>query len=86
MKKFDNFCPGCQIKKIQALFYINYGVFNVIKCFFLLMILLTKSPGSPKKLPKSPQEGKKISGQKSLNIFIAILVQTMTPKTHFEID
>ena len=31
-KKFDNFCPGVQIKKIKALSYINYGVFNVIKC------------------------------------------------------
>jgi hypothetical protein len=33
-KKFDNFCPGGQIKKIKALSYINYGVFNVIKCLY----------------------------------------------------
>ena len=31
-KKFDNFCPGGQIKKIKALSYINYRLFNVIKC------------------------------------------------------
>ena len=35
-KKFDNFCPGGQIKKIKALSYINYGVFNVIKCLFFI--------------------------------------------------
>ena len=28
-KKFDNFCPGGQIKKIKALSYINYGLFRV---------------------------------------------------------
>ena len=28
-KKFDNFCPGGQIKKIKPLSYVNYGVFNV---------------------------------------------------------
>ena len=33
-KKFNNFCPGGQIKKIKALSYINYGVFNVIKCLY----------------------------------------------------
>ena len=33
-KFFDNFCPGGQIKKIKALSYINYGVFNVIKCLY----------------------------------------------------
>ena len=33
-KKFDNFCPGGQIKKIKAHSYINYGVFNVIKCLY----------------------------------------------------
>ena len=33
-KNFDNFCPGGQIKKIKALSYINYGVFNVIKCLY----------------------------------------------------
>ena len=51
------------------------------------MILLTKSPGSPKKLPGSPQEAtKKIQGRNPYNIFVAILVETMTPKRHFEID
>merc|ERR1719278_931194 len=34
-KKFDNFCPGGQINEIKALSYINYGVFNVIKCPYL---------------------------------------------------
>ena len=33
-KKFDNFCPGGKIKKIKALSYINYGVFNEIKCLY----------------------------------------------------
>ena len=35
-KKFDNFCPGGHIKKIKALSYINYGLFNVIKCLYFL--------------------------------------------------
>ena len=63
-KKFDNFCPGGQIKKIKALFYINYGVFNVIKCLFFIWP----------------------PGQKLSNFFVAILVQTMTPRRHFEIN
>ena len=33
-RKFDDFCPGGQIRKIKALSYINYGVFNVIKCLY----------------------------------------------------
>ena len=36
-KKFDNFCPSGQIKKIKALSYINYGIFNVIKCLYFLI-------------------------------------------------
>ena len=36
MKKFDKFLPkhlkSGQIKEINALFYINYVHFNVIKC------------------------------------------------------
>ena len=43
----------------------------------LLMVLLTKSHGSPKKLPGSY---KKFQGRNPYNIFVAILVQTMTPK------
>ena len=27
-KKFDNFCPGGQIRKMKTLSYINYGVLN----------------------------------------------------------
>ena len=29
-KKFDNFCPGGQIKKIKALYYSNKELFNII--------------------------------------------------------
>ena len=36
-KKFDNFCPGGQIKKIKAHSYINYGVFNVKSVFIFLI-------------------------------------------------
>mgnify|MGYP007015881821 CR=1 FL=1 len=35
-KKFDNLCPGGQIKKIKAPSFINYGVLNVIKCLYFL--------------------------------------------------
>ena len=35
---------------------------------------------------RKPQKDIKTSGQKSLNIFVAILVETMTPKRHFEIN
>ena len=45
----------------------------------LLMTLLTKSQESPRKLQK-------ISGQNSLHYFVAILVQMMTLKRHFEIN
>ena len=38
------------------------------------MTLLTKSPGSPKKLPRSPHEAtKKNQGRDPDNIFVAIL-------------
>jgi hypothetical protein len=51
------------------------------------MTLLTKSPESPQKLPGSPQEATKNFRAEILtyNIFVAILVKTMTPKRHFEI-
>ena len=45
----------------------------------LSMISLTKSPGSPWK----PQ---KVQGRNPNNIFVAILVQMMTQKRHFEIS
>ena len=31
-KKFDNFCPGGQIKKIKILYYIKYPIINIKKC------------------------------------------------------
>ena len=37
------------------------------------MILLTKVPGNPKKLPGCPQEAKKNHGRNPYNIFVAIL-------------
>ena len=47
----------------------------------------SKSPGSSKKLPGSPLGGvKKIQVRNPYNIFVAILVETMTPKRHFEIN
>ena len=39
----------------------------------LLMILLSKSPGSPKKLPGSPRKLQKFQGRNPYNIFVAIL-------------
>ena len=45
------------------------------------MILLTKSPGSPKKLPGNPPGSyQKFQGRIPYNIFVAILVETMTQK------
>jgi hypothetical protein len=46
------------------------------------MILFAKSPGTPKKLPGSY---KKFQVRNPYNIFVAILVKTMTSKRHFEI-
>jgi hypothetical protein len=37
------------------------------------MILLTKSPGSPKSFQEAPRKLQKISGLKSRNIFVGIL-------------
>ena len=31
-KKFENFCPGGQIKKIKTLYYIKYPIIDVRKC------------------------------------------------------
>ena len=31
-KKFDNFCPGGQIKKIKTLYYTKYPIINIKKC------------------------------------------------------
>ena len=33
-KKFDNFCPGGQIKKIKTLYYIKYPIINIRKCLY----------------------------------------------------
>jgi hypothetical protein len=40
------------------------------------MILLTKSPGSPKSFQEAPRKLQKISRQKSRNIFVGILDET----------
>ena len=37
MKKFDE----CQIKKIKALSYVTFGVFDLIKCFYFFFDLAT---------------------------------------------
>ena len=50
------------------------------------MILLTKSPGRPKSFQEAPRKLQKIAGRKPFNIFVAFLVETMTPKKHFEIN
>ena len=59
---------------------------NIVRISALLMILHIKSIESPKKLQRSPQEAKKFQGRNPYNIFVAILVETMTPKRHFEIN
>ena len=47
----------------------------------------TKSPGSPKKLPGSPKEViNTFRARNPYNIFVGFLVETMTPKRHFEIN
>ena len=33
-KKFDNFCPGGQIKKIKTLYYIEYPIIDIRKCIY----------------------------------------------------
>ena len=33
-KKFDNFCPGGQIKKIKTLYYIKYPIIDIRKCLY----------------------------------------------------
>ena len=55
------------------------------------MILLTKSPGSPQTFQEALMKLQKISAQKfqgrnPYNIFVAILVEMMTPKRHFEVN
>ena len=41
----------------------------------------------PQKLPGSPKEAiKNFQGRNPCNIFVAIWVETMTPKKHFEIN
>ena len=34
MKKFDNICPGGQIKKIKTLYYIKYPIIDIRKCLY----------------------------------------------------
>jgi hypothetical protein len=41
------------------------------------MILLTKSPGSPKRFQEAPRKVQKISGQKSRNNYVGILEETI---------
>ena len=47
---------------------------------FLINDILTKSPRSP------PKSYKKNQGKNPYNIFVAILVEMMIPKRHFEIN
>ena len=48
------------------------------------MIILTKSPGSPKSLKEAPRKLQKNSGQNSRNIFVGILDETDFSWGHFE--
>ena len=62
-------------------------IYSVVTIYFgLCPKLLTKSLRSPKKLPESPQEATKNFRAEILTNFVAILVKTITPKRHFEIN
>ena len=37
-KKFDNFCPGGQIKKIKTLYYIKYPIIDIRKCLYFFYL------------------------------------------------
>ena len=53
---------------------------------YFVMILLTKSPGSPKSFQEAPRKLQKISGQKFRNIFVGILDKTDFSLGHSEIN
>ena len=77
------------IVRISALQSFTWSFVEAFWSFlwaFLLMILLNKSQGSPKKLPGSPPGSyKNFQGRNPYNIFVSILVKTMTPKKLFKI-
>ena len=50
------------------------------------MIYLLSPQEAPKALRKPKGSYKKFQGRNPYNIFVAILVETMTPKRHFEIN
>ena len=54
--------------------------------FLIKMILLTKSPGSPKKLPGSPQEATKNFRAEILTLFSLLFRSKRSHKRHFEIN
>ena len=82
-KLFLNFCPEIFCTFLGASWKL-FAASCRLPC--LIMILYTKSPGSPKSFHEAPRKLQKNSGQKSRNHFFGIFVQTMKPKGHFEIN
>ena len=65
---------------------MSLKLFGLLGDLLSNIINIRKPTGSPEKLPGSPKKAtKKIQGRNLDNIFVAILVQTMTPKRYFEI-
>ena len=63
------------------------GSFFGLHAVFLIndiMYLLTESQRNHNNLPGSPRDAKKFQGRNPYNIFVAILVEMMTPKDTFQ--
>ena len=62
--------------------YYNGSIFNETDFKYVIPLIR-----KPKKTSTKPQGSyKNFQGRNPYNIFVAILVQTMTPKRHFEIN
>ena len=81
-KLFLDFCPD--------FFVASWGLprsFFGLPVGFLINDISYQVPRKPQKASRKPPGGyKKFQGRNPYNILVAILVETMTPKRHFEIN
>ena len=82
---FLDFCPEIFCSFLGAsleLFGLPWDLISNI----MIKEAYRKPKKASRKLQGSGEEAKKIQGTNLDDIFVAILVQTMTPKRHFEIN
>ena len=86
-KNNENIVRISALKVFKASMGLPGGFLGLLVGFLSLLMILLTYLGSPKKLQESPRKlQRKFQGRNPYNVLVAILVETMTLKRHFEIN